>query len=273
MTTRFVRAAVLTVISAACLSLAPGWAQAPEALDTVSEDIDLLRQINVHGFTTEQLRGLAGALQELATARTALADYKAGEAALGPMRALREALLQGEPTAEQEEAVQEVWDKLSELDTAVEDATREAGRKLAALLTDEQLTQLTEGQDIAYEQADSIFADLEAARAFEAETFTAWRDRTAREAAFRAAGEGEEKGKAIQAAVSAFLDKARGLPEDDYVGQSDTLFEELAEILARAQPKPIREIAETRAAEQLEYLVRSERILAVIDAKLKAAGG
>ncbi|MBM3497289.1 MAG: hypothetical protein FJX74_01340 [Armatimonadetes bacterium] len=265
---------VAAVLAAAiCLAGAPARAQAPETLDDVSQDIDLLRQLQDYDLTADQLKGLAGVLQTIEAQRAALADYRQSEAALGPMRALRDALLRGEAAAEQEDAVQIVWDKLAELDTAVEDATAGAGTKLAALLTDEQLAALTSHEDAAYDQADRIFADLESARGFPAETYAAWRDRTAREAAFRAAGEGEEKAKAIQAKVVQFLDKTRDLEENAFYEQSDELFEELTSILAEAQPQPIRAISEARAAEQLEYLVRAERALGVVEARIKALGG
>jgi hypothetical protein len=271
--TRFAHATAAVLLAAACLAIVPTWAQTPETLDAVSEEIDLLRQLNNYGFTVDQLKGLAAVLEDAQAKRKALADYKQSDAALGPMRALRDALLKGEPTDEQEAAVQDVWDRLGELDAAVEEATLEAAKQLAALLTDDQLVQLNQGEDAAYEQADTIFADLESAREFNEQTYAAWRDRVARETAFRAAGEGEEKGKAVQAKVAAFLDKARALNGDEFAEQSDDLFDELTDILAEAQPKPIREIAESRAAEQLEYLVRSERLPGVIDAQIKAQGG
>ncbi len=271
--TPFSRTMAAALAVAACLTVLPAWAQAPETLDDVSEDIDLLRQLSQYAFSPEQLKSLSAVLQDVAAKRRALADYKQSDAALGPMRALREALLRGEAATEQEDAVQAVWDRLEELDTAVEEATAGASKQLAALLTDDQLLELSEGDDWAYEQADDIFADLETARGFAQETYNAWRDRTAREVGFRAAGEGEEKGKAIQVKVAAFLDKVRALKADAFSEQSDDLFDELAAILAEAKPKPIREIAEARAAEQLEYLVRSERILGVIEAQIKAQGG
>jgi hypothetical protein len=271
--TRITRYALAGLLGALCLAAAPAWAQVAESTDEVSEDVDLLRQLNQFGLSTEQLKGFSAILQDVEASRKALADYKHSEAALAPMRALREALLKGEPADEQEQAVQAVWDKLQELDSAVEEAMEEAGKRIAALLTDDQLAELSQGDDWAYEQADEVFSNLEAAREFNDDTYNAWRDRTARETAFRAAGESEQKGKEIQAKVTQFLDKVRKLKEDAFLEQSDELFDELATILAEAKPKPIREIAEARAAEQLQYLARSERTAVVVDALVKARGG
>ena len=271
--TRISRFVLAGFLAALCVAAAPAWAQVVESTDDVSEDIDLLRQLNQYQLSADQLKGLSAIVQDVEAKRKALADYKRSDAALGPMRALREALLKGEAADGQEDAVQAVWDKLEELDSAVEDATGEAGKKVAALLTDDQLAALNQGDDWAYEQADEVFANLEAAREFNDDTYNAWRDRTARETAFRAAGEGEEKGKQIQEKVTQFLDKVRKLKADAFQEQSDELFDELATVLAEAQPKPIREIAEARAAEQLQSLVRSDRTLVVLDALVKARGG
>lgn len=250
-----------------------GIGQSAETWDHVSEDIDLIRQLDQYKLTVDQLKAIRELFQPLETARKALRDYKASDVGIGPLLALRDALLKGEDTDAQEAAVQAVWDKLEELDNAIEEAATEAAKKLAALLTDEQLASLSGGDDLAYNQADEIFSNLETAREFSDETFAAWRDRTAREVAFRAAGESEEKGKQIQEKVRAFLDRTRKLSEQEYLEKSDELFEELTTILAEAQPKPIREIAVARAAEQLEYLVRSERAPSVVEALINARGG
>jgi hypothetical protein len=268
---RYLSAAAFLAV--ACI--APGLAQTPpvESLDQVSEDIDLMRQLNEYKLTVDQFKTLSTILQDVEAKRKALQEYKQSEAALGPMRALRAALAKGDAANAEEEAAQAVWDKLQELDSAVEEATTAATKKIAALLTDDQLAALNQGEDLAYDQADEVFANLEAARGFNDDTYNAWRDRTARETAFRAAGESEEKGKEIQDKVKQFLDKVRKLKEDQFSEKSDELFDELASILAEAQPKPIREIAESRAAEQLEYLARSERAAGVVEAQLKARGG
>ncbi|MBM3472510.1 MAG: hypothetical protein FJX75_04455 [Armatimonadetes bacterium] len=271
--TRITRFALTGLFAVVCLGIAPAWAQVAESLDEVSDDVELIRQLNQYGLSPDQLKGLSAIVHDVDARRKALADYKHSEAALGPMRALREALLKGEAADAEEEAVQAVWDKLQELDSAVEDAMAEAGKKIAALLTDDQLAALNPAEDLAYEQADEVFANLETAREFNDDTYNAWRDRTAREAGFRAAGESEQKGKEIQAKITQFLDKVRKLKAEAFQEQSDELFDELATILAEAKPKPIREIAEARAAEQLEYLARSERTAAVVEALLKARGG
>jgi len=259
----------------AVFAAAPGLPQgeAKESTDTVSEEIDLLRQLNDYGLTVDQLKALLPILQEVETKRQALADYKHSEEALGPMRALREALAKGGDSTKAEEAAQPVWDKLEELDTAVEEALPAASKKVAALLTDEQLATLSQGDDQAYGQADELFGKLESARKFNDQTYNAWRDRTAREIAFRAAGESEEKGKQVQTGLQEFLDKVRKLKDDQFLEQSDELFDELTTLLAEAQPKPIREVAEAQAADQLEYLVRSERTFGVVQAMVKARGG
>ncbi|MGQ9731072.1 MAG: hypothetical protein ACUVX8_07325 [Candidatus Zipacnadales bacterium] len=244
-----------------------------ETLDNIQQDIDLLEQMQEYEFTLEQLQQILPILQELEAKRAALEAYKRSEEAVAPARALRQALLEGKPTDNLYEPVQAVWEKLDELETAHQNAVAPAMKKIAALLTEQQLKAVTEEDTWAYDQADEIFATLDSARGFNDETFIAWRDRTARQIAFRAAGEGPEKGAQVEADVKQFLDKVRRLKEDEFYEKSDELFDELTALLVKSQPPPLREVAEARAAEALEYIFQSERALKLIEAQIKARAG
>lgn len=246
---------------------------AAETVTEISEDIDVLEQINVYEFTVEQLQAMVPILKELDTKRQALQTYKRSEEALGPMRALRDALIKGKATDQLQTGMEVVWDRMMELEEAYEEAVPGAMEKIAALLTDDQLAMLSLGDEWAYDETDRIFATLDTARDFNDETFNQWRDQTARQIAFRAAGESEEKANQIQDKVKQFLDKVRKLKEDAYMDQYDDLFDELQTLIAGSQPKPLREVVEAQAAEELEYVMRSERILPLIEAQVKARGG
>jgi hypothetical protein len=244
-----------------------------ETVDEVSEDIDVLEQLNMYGFTVEQLQAMIPILTELDAKRQALATYKRSDEALEPMRALRDALIKGEATDQLQTNTEMVWDRMMELEDAHEEAIPGTMKKIAALLTGDQLAMLSLGDEWAYDEADRIFATLDTARDFDDDTFNKWRDQTARQIAFRAAGESEEKAKQIQDKVKQFLDKARKLKEDEYMDQYDDLFDELQTLIVSSQPEPLREVVEAQAAEELEYVMRSERILPLIKAQVKARGG
>ena len=245
-------------------------AEPPETVDDVTEDIDLLQQMNMYQFTVEQLQAMLPILQELDAKRQALSDYKRSGDSLAPMRALRAALLKGDPAGDLETAVEPVWDQLMTLEEEYEDAVAPTMKKVAALLTDDQLTVLIEGDEWAYDEADKIFATLETARSFNDETFGAWRDRVARQVAFGAAGESEARAAEVQAETAKLLDKAKALGDDDFMDQYDDLFDELQQTIATAQPKPIREVAEAQAAEELEFILRSERAYRLVGAQVAA---
>lgn len=257
------------------LLIGPALTQEPaaETVDQVSEDIDVLEQLNTYEFTVEQLQALIPILKELEATRQALETYKRSDEALGPMRTLRDALIKGKASDQLQTGMEAVWDRMQELEDAYEEAIPGAMKQVAALLTDDQLAMLSLGDDWAYDEADRIFSTLDTARGFNDQTFNQWRDQTARQIAFRAAGEGEEKANEIQDKVKQFLDKARKLKEDQYMDQYDDLFDELQKLIASSQPKPLREVVEAQAAEELEYVMRSERILPLIEAQVKARGG
>ncbi len=244
-----------------------------ESVDEVSEDIDLLEQLSMYEFTLDQLQAIVPVLTELEARRLALEGYKRSEEALAPMRALREALIKGEATDELHTGVEVVWDQMMELEEAYDEAIPGAMGKVAALLTDEQIAVLGLEDEWAYDETDRIFADLDNARDFDDATFNAWRDRAARQVAFRAAGDSQEKAKQVEDTVKQFLNRARNLKEDDYMDRYDELFDELHELINSSQPKPLREVIEAQAAEELEYVMRSERILPLIEARVKALGG
>jgi hypothetical protein len=257
------------------LLICPTIAQEPaaETVDEVSEDIDVLEQMSMYEFTVEQLQTMVPILKELDAKRQALETYKRSDEALEPMRAMRDALIKGKVTDDLHTGMEVVWDTMMQLEDAYEEAIPAAMKKIAALLTDEQLAMLSMGDEWAYDETDRVFTTLDSAREFDDPTFTAWRDRTARQIAFRAAGESEEKGLHVEGQVKQFLDKARKLKEDAYMEQYDDLFDELQTIIAGSQPKPLREVVEAQAAQELEYVMRSERILPLIEAQVKARGG
>jgi ASC-1-like (ASCH) protein len=260
----------------AMLLLSSGvFAQEPPAqtVDEISEDIDVLEQLNTYGFTVEQLQAMVPILKELDAKRQVLEAYKRSDEALAPMRALRDALIEGKAADQLQTNTEVVWDRMMELEDAYEEAIPGTMKKIAALLTDDQLAALSVGDEWAYDETDRIFATLDTARDFDDDTFSKWRDQTARQIAFRGAAESEEKAKQIQDKVKQFLDKARKMKEDEYMDQYDDLFDELQTLIAGSQPKPLREVVEAQAAEELEYVMRSERILPLIEAQVKARGG
>jgi len=269
-----VRRSACALLTAVLLVGLAGSQEPPtESVDEVSEDIDLLEQLSMYEFTVEQLQAIIPILKDLETRRQALEGYKRSEEALAPMRALREALIKGEATDELQMGVEVVSDQMMALEEAHDEAVPGAMKQVAALLTDEQLTMLNLDDEWAYDEADRIFADLDNARDFDDATFSAWRDRAARQVAFRAAGDSQEKAKQVEDAVKQLLSKARSLKEDAYMDQYDDLFDELHELISNSQPKPLREVVEAQAAEELEYVMRSERILPLIEARVKALGG
>jgi hypothetical protein len=247
--------------------------QPAESVDEVSEDIDLLEQISIYAFTLDQFRTMIPILKELEAKRQALEAYKRSEEALAPMRAVREALIKDEASDQLHTGVEVVWDQMQELEEAYEEAIRPAMEGIAALLTDEQLAMLSLEEEWAFDEADQILADLDNARDLDEATFNAWRDQKARQVAFRAAGDSVEKAKKVQDNVSQFLNKARNLKEDEYMDRYDDLFDELQELIASSQPKPLRQVVEAQAAEELEFVMRSERVLPLIEARVKALGG
>ena len=266
-----------TVIASAVAALFAAGAlaqdQPAETLDGITEDIDLLEQLDNCGFTADQLKAMVPTLEGLAEKHRALEDFRSSEEALAPMRVLREALIAGEASAQQHAATEQVWDRLMQLEDGLEEAVPDAMKQIAALLTDEQLTALSEGQEWSYGEADRVFAGLETARDFEDDTYNKWRDQEARQIAARAAGEGEGKAEELRTRVVQFMDKVKKLSEDQFMDQYDVLFDELQQLIAGSRSAPVREVAEAQAAEELEYLMRSERALPLVQAMIEARGG
>ena len=197
---------VLALLSTAALVCGPVLAQAQkaESLDDLSEDNDLIQQIDSYAFTVDQLKAIVPVLQPIEQKRAALAAFKESEEALRPLRAVREALLKGAATDELQKAADDVWQKAQKLEAEVDEAIPEAMKRIADLLTEEQLATLTQGSDAAATLADGLFSDLDNASGLDDAGFAKWRDDKAHEVAVQAAGEEEQKVGAIEGGLKQF---------------------------------------------------------------------
>lgn len=264
--------AVLAFVSLTALAGGPVLAQAgkTESVDDVSADNDILGQLNGYDLTVEQLTKMVPILKELDTQRQALEAHKHSDEALAPLRALRQAHLKGRPSPDLENAAQTVWNKVDELESALEDAVHQALEQTTKLLTDDQLAIATQADDVAAEEADMALNDLETARDFGDADFAKWRDQEARDLAKRLVPEDAPQAAQLEKSVKVFLDKARKLSANAYAAQADQLYEELHALIAAAHPERTRATAEEQATEELQYILESERTLPLIEAMLQA---
>jgi hypothetical protein len=263
---------VPALLAFTALIAAPMSAQAQPApsVDDVSADNDILTTLNRYGFAVDQLNKLIPILKTVEEKRQALEAYKHSDEALQPLLALREAQLKGSPTKELTDAAQPVFTQVEALEGELEDVVPAATDEITKLLTDEQLALATQANDLAAQETDLLLGDLEGARDFDQARFDTWRDQQAADFAKRLAPQEPAKAAQLQKGLRDFMDKVRKLSADDYIKQSDELFEELHTLIAGASAPPTRDVAEDQAKQELEFVVRSPRTLPLIEAMLKA---
>jgi hypothetical protein len=264
----------LASIAAAALMLSaiPLWAQAqaPETVDELGADNDLLAQLDTYGLAADQLTQLVPILKTLDAKRQDLEAYKRSDEALAPLRALRDARIKGKVTPDIEDAAEPVWQKLSDLESAFEEAVPEAVKQAVKVLTDEQLNRMAEGGDAIADEADMILGEVEAAGELKDAEFTQWRDEQAGDAAKRMAPDDGQKAAQLEKGLQAFFDKVHKLSPDAYEKQADALYEELHTLLANAHPTLTRQEAEDQAGQELEFIIRAPRTLPLIEAIIQA---
>ncbi len=262
------------VLAFTALIAAPTFAPAQPApsVDDISADNDILTTLNRYGFAVDQLNKLIPIMKTVEEKRQALEAYKHSDEALQPLLALREAYLKGSPTKELTDAAQPVFTKVETLEGEFEDAVAPATEEITKLLTDEQLTVAAQANDLAAKETDTLLGDLEGARDFDQPRFDAWRDQQAADFAKRLAPQEPAKAAELQQGLKGFMDKVRKLSADDYVKQSDKLFEELHKLIAGASAAPTHDVLEDQAKQEFEFIVRSPRTVPLIEAMLKARG-
>ena len=252
-----------------------GWAQAPgpppgATVQAIMGEVQRLQMLNRLGVTADQLQALIPLATQVEEKHKALRDHAQQPEAVQAVWAIRTAFLQGQEPGRMGEALESFGQEERRLEQELRAAREAAGKSALEVLKPEQLALLTERHPEG--EAHELLEQINQARELPDAAWNEWAQRRARQIAYLAAADSEDRAKQVSSDVMAFLQRVRGMTDDAFADKRDELRAEAQALLATAQPKPSAELARALAREPMANLVSGEGALGALQAKLAALG-
>ena len=263
------RRAMLIVGLAATAVAAWGQAAAPPANATIHSivaEAERLMALNRLGLTAEQLQKLIAIVKPVEDKRTAREDHIRKPEALQAAWALRTAALNRQEPGGLWEQLEKFWQEEEKLERELDAARRTALEAAVEILTAEQLAMLAEREPEG--EVEEHFEQIRHMRRLPDDAWTEWAARRARQMAYLAAADGQERADQVKGDVAAFLDRVRGMTDEEFEQSGEELRAEVELLVADAQPQPSETLTKALARERLSGLVIEEGALETLRAKL-----